>query len=266
MVPDTFDGKNPFDDSDDEDDAKDSSQRKKEHSEAYTASLVFKAGRALSTNLYFVDYNKIKGMDREEREILMNELAMAKAEEQALKATLQSTKELTVKLLAEPTNEELTLKLEGEESQLRDLEEQVEEARKLKVNEKHKEKTKKSIQTMATHWRQRRRLCLEFLTGLEENTDGAVSRSKCLKGDGQIALDSDEAVADAAVKYAKDKRAKAARLGSHQRKYTMLGRGVGQPKAAAKSTAIAGLESDLVAVKLDAQLNVVRVYSTEDYR
>lgn len=263
MVPDKFDGKNPFDDDSDDEDGGKETQRK-ENTEPYTASLVFKVGKNLSTNLYFVDYNKVKGMDLKERDTLMNDLAVAKAEEQALNATLKSTKELTAKLLSEPTNEELTLKLEGEEKLLRDIEEQVGEARKLKVNEKHKEKTKKSIERMAAHWRQRRRLCLEFLTGLEENTEGTVSRSKCLKGDGQIALDSDEVVADAAVRYARERAKVAKASGAYKRKGAVVGRGVGQSKVTTKTDVTKGLESDLVAVVLDKQLNVVRVYGTDE--
>ena len=264
MIPDKFDGKNPFDDdSNDEDNVKGTS-KSKEHSEPYKDSLVFKAGKNISTHLYFVDYRKLRALDREERETLANDLAAVKAEEHSLEATLKSTEELTIKLLAEPTNEELTLKLESEDSLLRDLEEQVEEARKLTVNEKHKEKTKQRIQNMAAKWRQRRRLCLEFLTGLEENTDGAVSRTKCLKGDGQIALDSDEVVAAAAVRYAKEKRAKPVTLGSHKRKNVPVGSGVGQSKGKFKSDVTKGLESDIVAVTLDKQLNVIRVYATEE--
>ncbi len=255
MVPDNFSGKNIFEDSDGEEDTKGSPSS--ENKEPYSASLVFKVGKNLSTNLYFTDYTKVKGMERLEQETLMTDLATAKAEQKSIKANLNSTREVTSKLLAEPTNEELTLKLEAAEKNVQELEEKIVEARKLKVNEKHKEKTKKRIENMAAQWRQRRRSCLEFLTTMEENTDGAVSRSKCLKGDGQIAIDSDEAVAKAAIEHAKEKRDRAAKGGLQRRKSLSAIRAVG------KGGSTVGLESNVVAVTLDAQLNIVRIYGNQ---
>lgn len=254
MVPDKFDGKNIFEDSEGEEESKNSPQ--KEETEPYSAALVFKVGKNLSTNLYFVDYTKVKGMDREEQEGLKNDLGMAKVEQEAIEATLRSTRDLTAKLLAEPTNEELTLRLSAEETFLQELENKVEEARKLKVNEKHKDKTKKRIEQMAAQWRQRRRVCLEFLTTMEENTDGAVSRSKCLKGDGQIIIESDEVVAKAAIDYAKEKRSRIGKGGLRRRKTLSVDPVVGE-------CTTVGLESHIVAVTLDAQLNVVRVYDDQ---
>jgi hypothetical protein len=257
MVPDKFDSNDMFQDSDEEETDRPSPPIPQ--TEPYSASLVFKVGKNLSTNLYFVDYTKVKQLDRDERETLMTELAHARAELEGIQANLKTTRDATATLLAQPTNEVLTLKLEGEEKHLQELEEQVQDARKLKVNEKHKEKTKRRIEFMASHWRQRRRVCLEFLTNMEEVTDGAVSRSKCLKGDGQIAIDSDEAVAKAALEYAKEKRNRLAK-GGIQRRKTMSA--VRVMESGEKLGSSVGLESDIVAVTLDAQLNIVRVYGT----
>lgn len=257
MVPDKFDSKNMFQDSDEEEN--DTQAPPAAQTEPYSASLVFKVGKNLSTNLYFVDYTKVKQLDRDEREALMTELANARAVLEAIQANLKSIREVTATLLAQPTNEVLTMKLEAEEAHLCELEEKVQDARKLKVNEKHREKTKRRIENMASHWRQRRRSCLEFLTNMEEVTDGAVSRSKCLKGDGQIAIDSDEAVAKAALEYAKEKRSRSAKGGMQRRKTLSAVRGV---ESGEKLVSSVGLESDIVAVTLDAQLNIVRVYGS----
>lgn len=263
MVPDTFSGKPSFQDSDDEDDGT-TKYKENTSTEPYAASLVFKAGKNLSTNLYYVDYNQVRGLDREEREMLSQEIAKANSEEQMLLSVLRDTKDLSKKLLVEPRNEELGLALEADESSVQDLEEKLNEAQKLKVNEKHRQATKLRIQKMAAHWRQRKRLCENFLSALEENTDGIVSRTKCLKGDGPIALDSDEIVAEAAVKYSKDKRSRNSRKGFQGNKKSIgIRAGVNGGKAVAKREGLA-LESDLVAVVLDKQLNVERVYANVD--
>jgi len=262
MVPDQFGGKNPFgDDSDDEDGGEKASKKNKESTEPYSGSLIFKAGKNLSTNLYFVDHTKIKEMDYDELNTLVNNLANAKAEMQGMEATIKSHAEAARKLLAEPTNEELTLQLDSQEKLItEDLEVQVAEKRKLKVNEKHRERTKKNIEYQAAQWRQRRRACLEFLTNLEEMTDGTISRAKCLKGDGQIVVDSDEAVAKAALQADKDRRQRSKIRGGLKGK--PLGKGL--VKSGGSGGPSSGLLSTLLAVTLDPQLNIVRVYAKED--
>ena len=134
MIPDKFDGRNPFDDSDDE--VGPLEEKKELSTDPYSDSLVFKPGKNLGTNLYYVDYTKIKGLDRDEREALVRDIASTDQYEGELQAKLKVTRETTAGLLAEPTNEELTLKLQSEETNIQDLERQLEEARKLKVNEK----------------------------------------------------------------------------------------------------------------------------------
>ena len=258
MVPDQFSAKNMFHDSDDED-----VETKKEEpakSEPYSGSLVFKPGKNPSTNLYFCDYNKIRGMDRDELETLLNDLANAKAEKERIEVSLKATLQLAGKLFSEPTNEELHLQLEAQELQLQELEEKVVEARKLTVNEKHKQNTKKRIEKMAVAWRSRRRSCLDFLTSMEESSDGQISRAKCLKGDGPITVDSDEMVAKAALMYAKEKKEKSMKTGGLQHRPTKNLKTVSVKSAGTLGPA-QGLTSDLVAVNLDAQLNIVRIFA-----
>jgi hypothetical protein len=255
MALDKNEDKNPFADSDAEDDPKEEVVT----TEPYSGSLIFKSGRNQASNLYYVDYTKLTGMDRDQRDALAQDTAKAKAEESALKDTLKTTLEKANKLLSEPTNEEVTVILETDEAAITELAGQLESARKLKVNEKHKQKTKKRIQSMAAQWRKRKRLCMDFLIGLEENTDGTVSAKKCLTGDGQIALDSDEVVTKAAIQFAKDKRSRKVKTGQKGRNNGgSMSRGLG--KSSQESTPENLADESFVAVCLDAQHNVCRAY------
>jgi hypothetical protein len=259
MALDKNESKNPFADSDDEEEP----EKTKEATPAdtFAGSICFKAGRNAASNLYYVDHTKIKGMDRDQREALASESFATQAEEAALKDTLKQTLDRATQLLLEPTNEEVVILLEAEEKYVTELEVNVEEARKLKVNEKHKQKTKKRIQSMSAHWRKRKRLCMEFLIGLEENTDGVVSAKKCLAGDGQIALDSDEAVASAALRFAKDKRARNVGAGGLQGRKS---KGMAAPKVKTPSKPASLADEQFVGVLLDSQGTVSRVYVEEE--
>lgn len=264
MIPDKFSGKAIFHDSDDEED--DAPTDTKENSEPYSASLVFKAGKSLNTNLYFCDYSKIKGMDHDERSTLLNDLANSKAEKASIEASLKANRELAAKLLREPTNEELNLKLQADEKMIEELDKEVAEAQKLKVNEKHKKDTKKNIEKMASAWRSRRRMCNDFLTKFEELTDGGISRASCLKGDGPIELDSDDAIAKSALEMAKKKASQRKRSGSL---VSQGGRSQGglvrkMPSNLKSKSNVDGIESKVVAVNLDAQLNIVRIYADDE--
>jgi len=258
MIPDQFSSKNLFHDSDDEEDESKKDDQAK--SEPYSFSLIFKPGKNLSTNLYFCDYNKIKGLDQDERNALLNELANAKSEKERMEVSLKATNELAARLAGEPTNEELQLKLEAEGLVLQELENKVADARKLKVNEAHRQNTKKRIEKMAIVWRSRRRSCLDFLTTMEENSEGQISRVKCLKGDGPIAIDSDDMVAKNALHYAKEKKAKSSKNGVLVHKPTKNQKSL-STNVRVKCGPRQGPSSDLVAVNLDAQLNIIRIYA-----
>ena len=248
MALDSNEDKNPFADSDQEED----SEEKSPSNEPYTGSLFFKPGKNQSTNLYYVDHTKLKGLDQDERNALAQDIVKATTEHDALKDSLKATLDRATQLLSEPTNEQIAALLETEEDAVATLKVQVEEALKLKVNEKHKQKTKSNIQKMAAQWRKRKRLCMEFLISMEEITDGTVRAKKCLSGDGQIALDSDDAVANAAVEFAKQKRARAG-LGGKRK----LLKSSATQSASSKATLA---DENFVAVNFDSQLNVVRVY------
>jgi hypothetical protein len=50
------------------------------------------------------------------------------------------------------------------------LQDQAEAGRKLKVNEQHKQQIKRRIEAITTVWRKRRRICVDFLIAMEDNT------------------------------------------------------------------------------------------------
>lgn len=257
MIPDQF-NKNPFDE--DDSDGEDAAAAKEVESKPYAQSLMFKAGKNLSNNLYYVDHKKLQAMTEEERRDLQEKLATSKAEGAELTMRLQAIKKETADFLNQPTNEELVVKLQQEEASHEEVAAKLEAAGQFKVNEKHRKKLKQKVERMAVYWRQRRRLVFEFLTSLEENTDGSVTRRKCLKGDGPIFIDSDESVATAAAKFAQDKKLKSRNKFQMKRKNSLAGKGTGKQQKESGRDLASNLESTLVAVTLDQQLKIVRVH------
>lgn len=264
MALDKGDNRNPFDD--DSDDEEESTSKKAKNSSSssattttpsdpYAGSLQLKIGKSQASNLYYVDYNKRKVLDAEERNELLQTIATSNATEEALQETLKSTLAQADKLLSEPTNEVIAEQLEIQSAAVQELEEKVAEAMKLKVNEKHKQSTKRKIQNMTAQWRRRKRLCMDFLIALEENTDGSIRAKKCLAGDGPIALDSDEVVAKAAVEFAKKKRAR------RQSQLSMKGhKALKTSKTQNPNSAATLADENFVAVNLDSQHCVSRIH------
>jgi hypothetical protein len=249
----THDG-NTFVDSDDEDENENNNKNKgkktKESTDEFAGLLAFKPGRNGNTSLYYVDHTKQKnngnGLDPEARNQLYSDKAKAEHEHARLKTELAQMVADTNRLNSEPTNEEATAKLEVEESDMTDLREKVEEARKLKVNEKHKKQTKRRIENMAAQWRKRRRICLEFLSNMEECTDGSITRKACLKGDGPIDIDSDEKAIQDAKNFLINQRA---------RKFS---------KSNKKQDDKIAADENFIGVELDSQGKVLRVYMQQE--
>mmetsp|Transcript_12594 Transcript_12594/g.17356 ORF Transcript_12594/g.17356 Transcript_12594/m.17356 type:complete len:211 (-) Transcript_12594:120-752(-) len=179
---------NPFDhDSDDEDEKKKKKNATPTSSnDPYTGSLLLKTGRNSNTTLYYTDHSKLhnsgNGLLPDERNELAGNFEQSKAEEEVLRANLKSITATTEKLNSEPTNEEAVSKLEVQEREITELRGELESARELVVNEKRKRQIEKRNSLMTTHWRKRRRLCMDFLIMMEESTEGTVSVKKCLKG------------------------------------------------------------------------------------
>ena len=102
-----------------------------------------------------------------------------------------------------------------EEKILTDLQASVEESRQYAGNEKKREQTKKRIRNLADVWWRRRRQCTDFLQGMEDATEGTISVKKCLAGDGQIDIDSDEAIINAEREMYEMRKAKKAKTKTH---------------------------------------------------
>ena len=211
MTLDKEDGIFLFADSDeDESSAKNKKKFKSNCCDEFDGALGIKGGRNANTTLYFIDHTKQKnngnGLDFDSRQKLLSEKSRAEEECSQLRNELRRIESDTQRLHSEPTNEEAMSKVEVIETALKDLLQQVEEARKLKIDEKVKKKTQLLIESMTAQWRKRRRICMDFLMSMEENSEGTISTKKCLAGDGLIDIESDEKAVKDSATFVKNKR------------------------------------------------------------
>ena len=263
----------PFEMSDDDDDDDDeggaskskAKAKKADSSDPFVGSLSFKVGRSTGSSLYYVDYNKTKNNGNPDPAVsneLSANIATAEAEQAALDATQKSVITEATKLFSEPTNDEAAQSLAEEEPAMEALREKVAEARKLKVNEEHRKKTKHSIDLMTAEWRKRQRLCRDFFIRVEEMTEGAVSMKKCFKGDGQIEVESDEAILAIAKEYNAKKRSGA--LAGRKKVVTKRNTNtLGGSKPAKKGAGMVA-DENFIGVTLSTQGTVKREYFTEN--
>ena len=164
----------------------------------YVDSLRIKSGRNANNVLYFTNHDKSvnggNGLPPDERNELIGAEQKSAQDLQVSRDNLKAVQNLTTKLLSEPTNQEANDRIAKEEKVLADLKASLEESRQYAGNEKKREQTKKRIRDLADVWWKRRRMCNDFLQGMEDATEGTISVKKCLSGDGQIDIDSDEAI------------------------------------------------------------------------
>ena len=179
------------------------SSSKSAETDSFAGTLLRKVGRNANTTLYYTNQSKLpndgNGLIPDDRNELISSMEKSKEERKELLKTTQSIDRKVSALLSEPLNEEMKKLLPLEESAVEELSNKVEAARKLKVNETRVKSTKRKVEKMATYWRKRKRLCIDFLNMMDENTEGVVTAKKCLSGNGQIDIESDEV----AVKQAK---------------------------------------------------------------
>lgn len=267
MIDSQDDDENAFTNSDDESPKK---LKKKvvasDDRDLFAGSLSFKVGRNTNTSLYYVSHSKLKnngnGLDPHARNDLFSDKIKTDKDESDLKHTLAEMEAHTKQLLSEPTNEKASVTHEIQEKIMDVLRENLEAARALKVNEKTKKQIKRRIEGMTAQWRKRRRICMDFLISMEESTDGTVSAKKCLSGDGQIDIDSDQIAIRDAKAYATKKKMRKS-LGSRQQ--VRLGKGASD---GSKDKSVDGsdvfADENFIAVELDAQGNVSRVYLVDE--
>ena len=229
MALDHFNPESQFADSDDEDDnngrSKSSSVAKKKTSQLagdeFTGSLMLKMGRNSNTSLYFVDYSKLcnngNGLLPQDKNDLVCAHQKAKSELEALEKSEKGMNAETIALLSQPINADAVDLLEKAEAEYSDLREEVEACAEFKDNAKHCKALKRKVDVMTAQWRTRKRICLEFFSYMEEQTDGTVSLKKCMSGDGQIDIDSDKAVIKGQIEYVKQKRSRGSLLSKRSR-------------------------------------------------
>ena len=91
-------------------------------------------------------------------------------------------------------NDDLDGVIEGKESALKTLESEITAAKSRAVAAKDRERIERRLAGMVGEWKKRKSLCLQALEALDDASDGVVSKVKCLKGQGQVAVESDEMV------------------------------------------------------------------------
>jgi len=208
-----------FADSDDEDDDDNNGTSKKKKSKAqlqpeggdeWSGSMICKEGRNHNGTLYFVDYKKLfnngDGMLAEDRNELLSTHETAKMELQSHNDSINGMASDTVQLLSEPTNANLDGIVEGLDKELVELRGQVRDSQDYKENEKRRKVLKKLVENVNLQWRKRKRITMSFLNMMEDVTEGTISVKKCMKGDGQMDIDSDEAVIAGQIEFLKQKR------------------------------------------------------------
>jgi len=252
---------NFFDDDDSDDDENDGKKVSKSKMtvsqtvDAYTSTICVKEGRNASATLYYVDQNKLfnngDGMMPDSRNTLIAKHESAKIELEILNQQLRHTIAQTSVLLAQPTNAEIAAKLEEDEAMNQRLHDELNISQAYKGNDKHRKQIMKSIETMTAIWRNRKRLTIDFLTMMEDITEGSVSVKKSLSGDGPIELDSDEAVIKAARSFATKKRtlSETTRINSMKK-----------PKLSVGADVVPSGNDSFIGVMLDCRGMVERVF------
>lgn len=179
-------------------------------SDPFVATILLKEGRNASSNLYFINQSKLEnngnGLLAEDRDKLLINMDRASQEESDLQNKVNELLSKAIALEAEPTNEYADQLLQLQMDRHDELDSDLAKCRLYPASSKLRKEVNKSIEVFATHWRQRKRMCIDFLRQMEECTDGAVSVKKCLAGDGAIELDSDEIIVKSAVEYAEKKK------------------------------------------------------------
>jgi hypothetical protein len=183
---------NPFDESDDEEGATKpkrgaTSSKLSSTDDPFARSLLLKAGRNSNNVLYFVDHSRLhnngNGLLPDERNALAGSFESAKYEEELLNQKLTQLNTAANQLLSEPLNTDIFTILEKEEHVMTSLNQELESARELVVDEKIKKQIKTRLDAMTAQWRKRKRICMDFLMLMEEMTEGTVSIKKCMSGE-----------------------------------------------------------------------------------
>ena len=198
---------------------------KKIENGSMSGTLHLKIGANSSSTLYFVDQTKLSnngdGLDSKDKNELLEMIEKTKLNKEALENSLKNLSFETKKLLSEPQNCDLNVSLEKVEETQKMLKDNLEKAQEYKCNESHRGKLRKANERMSSFWRKRKQICKDFLFMMEETTEGTVSMKKCMSGDGQIEIDSDESAIIGATTFAKKMMARTFSSSSSRKKRTI---------------------------------------------
>ena len=162
----------------------------------YEKSVRVKMGRNANITLYHFNQAKFQndgnGFSTEDRSNLLCKKQQATEKLQEIVHGIKVAKDETAKLLSEPINEKIHALLLERERALNHTKVDLIAAKRFAGNAACRETLKRKIHHSASHWRTRKRKCIDFLEIMEDCTDGAVSKKLCLVGKGQIDIDSDE--------------------------------------------------------------------------
>ena len=233
------------DDDEEESKSKKAPAKKQSSNDQFAGTLLLKAGRNANTSLYYVDHtkqpNQGNGLEPAAKTELYLAIGQADNQKQMLQQKISGMRAEATKLLSESTNEEITRLLDTQQADIDEWQKKTEGARQYQANAKNKEQLKRRLEHMTGEWRKRRRLCLDFLTTMEEMSEGTIRRSKCLAGDGAIEIESDETFAKNVIAYHKTKKS---------------------TKLSKKAENSKSLSNDaFLAVRLDSQGCVERIYA-----
>lgn len=185
---------------------KENNDNNEDDSALYKNSLQKKYGRSANGTLFFVNQstleNKGNALPPHEQSERIGEYKKLEMDIESKQNQITHMKQDTTRLNSEPTNQEATTQIKTLEQEISKIEEELQQAQKYLKNAQQKELLEKNVVYMKDYWFKRKKKCVDFLSQMDDWTEGTVSMKKCLKGDGQIEIESDEsALKDAMEQY-----------------------------------------------------------------
>lgn len=190
----------------------------KDDEHAFQDSVRVKIGKNANSSLYYLNQFKLEnegdGLCPEEQQNLVASQQQASEELRRKLDECKTMDQQTVQHLSEPKNDEMNALLRDSEEEMASIHQALGGAKQYSVKASRRKNIQKQVDSMCIQWRQRKRKCIDFLETMEDCTEGTISKKKCLAGNGQIEVESDET----AIKLAKTfyERTKARKRGGKE--------------------------------------------------
>ena len=163
---------------------------------AFQDSVRVKIGRNANSSLYYLNQVKLEnegnGLFPEEQQNLVASQQQASEELRRKLDECKTMDQQTVQYLSEPKNDEMNALLRVGEEEMDSIHQALGGAKQYSGNASRRKNIQKQVDSMCIQWRQRKRKCIDFLDTMEDCTEGTISKKKCLAGNGQIEVESDE--------------------------------------------------------------------------